>query len=254
MDHAVIAGDTGVEEALAEGLQKRLGITTELYNPAASFGWDAEEGAAASGFSAALGMVLSQADATQTHFDFMHPKRVVSAAKERLRKAPFAAAAAVLFLVAGVMAGLNATRDERAELAKLESDIAEIESQQSEYEKFLKFADTVRAFDGDQHVWVDVLYDIFSVLPGNDKIVLMDMDMNQNDGRVTLKTKAIDRDTATEVIRKLQEFRREGRDKPRFEAAMASQTNKPGENYPFWQDLRITVLDDTPKKKRPSDT
>jgi hypothetical protein len=70
---------------------------------------------------------------------------------------------------------------------------------------------------------------------------------------VTLKTKAIDRDTATEVIRKLHDFRREGTDLPRFEAAMAAQTHKPGEKYSFWQDLRITVLNDVPKKK-PSDT
>jgi type IV pilus assembly protein PilM len=254
MDHAVVAGDTGVEEALAEAIQKRLGITTELYNPASSFGWDAEEGAAACGFSAALGLVLNQSDTDQAYFDFLHPKRVVSAAKERLRKAPMAAAAAVLFIIAGVGFVMSSTRDERAQLAQLKEEIAELEGVKPDYEKFLKFANEIRTFDADQHVWVDVLYEIFSLLPANDKMVLLDMDMNQADGRVTLKTKAVSSDTATEVVRSLQDYRREGSDSPRFQAGMGAQTNKPGEKYPFWQDLRITVVNDAPKKKKPSDT
>ena len=68
------------------------------------------------------------------------------------------------------------------------------------------------------------------------------------------KTKALTADTATEVVRKLQDYRREGADSPRFQAGMGAQTNKPGEKYPFWQDLRITVLNDAPKKPRRSET
>ena len=48
IDHMVIAGDLGVEESLAEAVHKKLGVTTELYNPASSFGWEPQEGAAAS--------------------------------------------------------------------------------------------------------------------------------------------------------------------------------------------------------------
>ena len=53
----MIGGDVGIEERLAEAIQARLNITTELYNPATTFGWEPDEGAAASAFSATLGLV-----------------------------------------------------------------------------------------------------------------------------------------------------------------------------------------------------
>jgi hypothetical protein len=76
--------------------------------------------------------------------------------------------------------------------------------------------------------------------------------MNQKGGRITLKTRAKRRDTATRVIQDLQEFRREGRDKPRFKVTMGPQAEKKAEKYPFAQDLRIDILDDEPTKRRSS--
>ena len=101
-------------------------------------------------------------------------------------------------------------------------------------------------FDGGQLVWVDVLHDVFSLLPPNQEMLLTHIEMNQKDGKLTLKTKAKDRETATDVIRKLEEFQREGRDRPRFKAGMGPQTEKKKDRYPFTQDLRVTVLDDGP--------
>ncbi len=249
MDHAVIAGDTGIEEAFAEALQRKLGITAELYNPANSFGWTAEEGAAASAFSAALGMALGQAATETSNFNFLDPKRMVSQAKERLRKAPFVAVAALLFIAAGGIVFAKSTKPQRDKLVSLEQQILEIEEKESGYRSFLTFMNGVRAFDQDQHIWVDVLYDVFSILPQNDEIVLTHLDLDQRDGVVVLKAKALERGTATKVVEAFRGFRREGRDAPRFEATFGQQTERPAEKYRFWQDFKITVLDDSGKSK-----
>ena len=68
--------------------------------------------------------------------------------------------------------------------------------------------------------------------------------MRQKESEIVLKTKALSRDTATTVIRRLEEFRREGRDQPRFKVSMGPQSEKKRETYPFWQNFWITVLAD----------
>lgn len=246
IDHAVIGGDVGVEEALAEAIQKRLGITTELYNPASTFGWEPDEGAAASAFAASLGLVLEYADADAAHFDFLHPKKTVSRTQQRLKMAPVAAAIVALFAVAGAVAVAQATKPKRQELARLNHEIADLQSHETENRKFLGVVDQIEAFDGKQIVWIDVLSDLVGLLPSNQEMVIDQMELDQREGRVKLKTRTKQPQTPTTVIRTLSEFRREGHEHaPRFEVSMGPQAEKKGEKYPFYQDLRITVLDDS---------
>ncbi len=256
IDHVVVGGDVGVEDALAEAIQERLNITTELYNPASTFGWEPDEGAGASAFAASLGLVLGHADEAALHFDFLHPKKRESVTKQRLVKAPVAAGIVIAFVSIGAVALASYTKSDRDALAALEQRIADMERERKDNKKFLGLVEQIQEFDAKQVVWVDVLYDIFAQLPSNKEMVVNHLEMNQKDGRVTLKTQAKDRTTAMEVRRKLMEFRQEGRDKPRFQVWVGSQTEKENEKYPFSQDFRITVLDDEPrqkgKPKRPS--
>jgi hypothetical protein len=193
--------------------------------------------------------VLGHVDEGELHFDFLHPKKRVSVTKQRLRKAPIAAAIAVVFVAAGAMALAAVTKDDRYALAALEGGIAKMEGEKRANERFLKLVEQIDGFDADQHVWVDVLYDIFAQLPSHQEMVVNHLEMNQKDARVTLKTQSRNRDTATEVRRKLTELRREGRDKPRFRVHVGSQTEKKNEKYSYAQDFRITVLDDESPKK-----
>ncbi len=252
VDHVVIGGDFGIEETLAETLHKKLGVTTQLYNPATSFGWDPDEGVAAAAFASALGLVLSHSDGGSLHFDFQHPKRVESRTQKRLRKAPLAAAVAILFVAAGGIVVARSTKPDRDALARIEAEIDALEEKESDYRKFLGVVKVVRDFDADQLIWVDVLYDAFSCMPTNEEWLLTNLDLNQKERRITLKTKARNRETALDVAKRLEAFRREGRDKPRFDARVGSQSEKKGEKYPFQQDLRITVLVDEPTGKGPS--
>ncbi len=250
IDHVIVGGDVGVEEALAEAIQKRMHVSTQLYNPATSFGWEPDEGASASAFAASLGLVLGYTDDEKLSFDFLHPKRTVSAAQERLKRAPLLAAVVVLFVAAVGVAFAQYTKPGRDTLAEVEKQIAGLERDERANERFLKVVDQIVAFDEDQQIWVDVLYEIIALLPSNQEIVLNQIDMNQKEGRITLKTRTADRDTPTNIVRALRSYRRDGRTEPRFDCGIGPQTEKKGEKYPYYQDLKIQVMDDrSPKEK-----
>lgn len=249
IDHVVVGGDIGVEEELVEAIQKRLGVTAEIYNPRASFGWSPEESANTSAYASTLGLVLGYTEDGALQFDFLHPKKTVSATRKRLKKAPMAAAVAVVFIAAVSVGIANVTGPQRRELANLEKQIRELSANKSRNETFLRFAEQVSAFDSKQLVWVDVLYDVVSQLPSTEEFVLNHVDMNQKDNRIVLKTRSKKRGTPLEVLHKLEAFRREGRERPRFSVSMGPQAEKKGEKYPFTQDLRIRILDDETSDK-----
>lgn len=246
MDHVVVAGDTGVEERLAEALQQKLGVAAELYNPASSFGWEPDEGAAAAAFSSTLGLLIGHAEEDERQFDFLHPKRAVSATEKRLKKAPLVAAVVLLFVAAGGVALASLTKEDRTRLANIERKIRELEAEArtQEHAKFVALVKDLQSFDADQFVWVDVLLDIVRLLPPQEELVIHQIDGYQRDGRLVLKTRAKRRETATAIVQALNEFRGEGKQGLRFRAQVKGQSEKPGEDYPFMQDLQIAVVGD----------
>ncbi|MCH7838785.1 MAG: pilus assembly protein PilM [Planctomycetes bacterium] len=250
IDLIVLGGDEGIEEELAEALQKRLGVNTELYNPAGSFGWEPDEGAAACAFAATLGLALGQTGEGALHLDFLHPKRGVSTAQRRLRKAPVAAAVVLLFATATAVGLTQWTKVDRQTLARIDARIEELEAKRNQYRKFLAIMEDVRDFDAGQHDWIDVLYDVFSMLPPHEEFVVNKLEIRREKDRIILNTQAKDRDAPVQLIRTLEAFRREGKEKPRFKVSMGPQKEKRAERYPFVQDLRIQVLKDEPRKKK----
>ena len=243
IDHVVIGGDLGIEESLSETIQQELQVTTEIYNPASSFGWEPDEGASASAFASTLGLVLTEADQSLPHFDFLHPKKVESVTQQRLKKAPLVAAVAVLFIAAGWVGLHESTKKDRAELADIGQRIEELEENVKDNKKFLRLVEDVKQFD-EQYIWVDVLRDVITSLPSNEELVLNHVSVNQKDGQVVLKTRTKELDTASEVIRTLEEFRREDRDQPRFKVIMPSQSEKGRGKYRYTQELRVEILAD----------
>lgn len=247
VDHIVIGGDLGVEDALSEAIQKRLGVSTEIYNPASSFGWEPDEGAAASAFAAPLGVILSLAREDKQHFDFLHPKRSESATQKKLRKAPLVATVALLFIAAAGVTVAKITQPDREELARIQQRIAELKSRESEQKKFVDLLhgkDGIVPWDQKQLVWIDVLADALSVMPGIEQLVLEQIDLNQKEQAIKFKTKTKQRDTASKAVADLEAFRREGKSLPRFKASIGSSSEKSKESYPYKQDIEVTVLDD----------
>lgn len=245
IDHVVIGGDMGIEEALSEAVHARLGIVAEIYNPAGSFGWSPDEGAGAAAYASTLGLVLGYAEEGALEFDFLHPKRIVTTAQKRLRMAPIAAGIVLSFLGAGVLTVRAVTAEDRKLLAELEQKIDKLEANQSKNQTFMKFVEEVRQFDPRQLVWVDELYDLVGLLPPAEELVVNHLEMNQKDRKITLKTRTKKRDTANETLNRMVAFRREGKEHPRFRVSIGAQSEKKAEKYPFIQDLRIEILDDS---------
>lgn len=249
IDRVVVGGDSGVEEALVEAIEKRLQIDSETYNPATSFGWDSEEGVQAGPFAAALGLILGTTSEGDLHFDFLHPKRTVSQTKQKLKKAPLVALVAILFMAVAPILVLGMTKGKRDRLAGIEKRIGDLEGNKSENKAFLKVFERAQAFDKDQHIWVDVLYEMLSALPSTDTLVIDEISMDQKDGRVVLKTRGKRRDTGSKAIEALEGYRRKGTDKQRFKVLMGAQKTGKPEDYRYTQDLTVTILDDRDKKE-----
>lgn len=250
IDLAVIGGDLGIEQELADAIQTKLGITAELYNPASSFGWEPDEGAAASAYAATLGLVLAQTDDSSLHFDFLHPKKTISIVQERLRRAPLVAVIIALFVGAGWVFLNEMTKEARADLVKIQKNIRELGKREKDGKRFLKFVDKIKAFD-EQYVWVDVLDDVISALPSNEELVLSNLTLNQENGIVKLATKTKRLESASEIIRALEEFRRQGCKEARFKVVIGSQKEQPKDLYPFRQDINTAVLPDETAKEDP---
>ena len=249
IDHIVICGDLGVEHRLAEVIQERLDISTEVYNPAGSLGWEPDEGADAAGFAPSLGLVLGHAENDLLHFDFLHPKRVVTRTEKRLKRAPMIAAVVVLFVTALVMGGMRLTAQDRATLKALKEEAKLLDEAESENRKFRKrFMEPVYEFE-DQLVWVDVLDDISKALPTHQELVIESIEMDQDKRTVKIRTLAKQSDTALNAEEALEKYKREGSTLPRFSVRLGTQSENTGDLYPFKQEFRITVLNDEGKKK-----
>lgn len=243
--HAVVAGDLGVEEALAEAIGKRFAVQVDIYNAASSFGWTADEGAAAAGFSAVLGLIIGQGVDPQVHFDFLHPKRTVTQTQVRLRKAPRLVAWAALVAAALGIVYWAQFSPQRQRIRELQADINALNESKREKEDFIKLVGLVDDFDRKQPIWIDELYDLVTALPGHEALVLNQIDMSSQDRRFMVKTRAKDQQTAPQVRDTLDNFVRPGASQPRFDAWVGpQQEGRQGEKYPYFQDFLIHLLRD----------
>lgn len=243
IDHAVIGGSCDIEEALAEAVQKQYNLIAQPYNPASCFGWEADRGAAAGAFAATLGLVLAQGQASELNFDFLHPKRPVSRTERRIRKAPVAVAAAVLFIVAGVVFYVGSIQPEYRTRDQLRREIAGIDKVLSQHEEFIRLVEVIEEYDTRQIVWLDKLRDVVTTLPEQTQIVLTSMDFSEKDGRIKAPFKAKSSAVGSETVAALEAFRPEGSDRPEFKVTTGTSSVKTRESYQHSGSLEINVVD-----------
>ncbi|UCG15111.1 MAG: pilus assembly protein PilM [Phycisphaerales bacterium] len=239
--HVVIGGGTGVEEALADALHDRLDMTTELFNPALHLGWDAERGAAAGGFAAALGLVLGRVAAGEARLDFMHPKRVVTATEQQLKKLPLVGAAAAVVLIGLGVAYWTLVVPQQRILDQYDEQIAAAQENRRDMENLRKLIKNVEQTEADQIVWLDELYDALSCLPGDDQLVLRSIEMRQKDRYIGLAARADSRETLTDAVDDLQVFRVPGVKRQHFQARLRT-TRTVADRYPADGKIDVTVV------------
>ncbi|GJM25389.1 MAG: hypothetical protein DHS20C16_18040 [Phycisphaerae bacterium] len=250
VDMIVVGGSVGLEEHVARALGERYSATVELYNPAAQFGWPEEKGKEARAFSAALGLVTAHAGDSQFDFDFLHPKRTVTAAERRLKKAPvFAIAALVVvsFLVGlywkVIMPKNQALGDLRTKIDDYEERISDLEKIQ---DKKIAIADS---FDKDQVVWLDELNRMASLLPSNQSMLLKMIDMDAKGAEITMKLEAKNRQTVLDTVEKIDAFRLRNDEDTYFNAVAGRMTEKSSkEQYPTSGSIDVVIERKVEKK------
>jgi len=253
--HALIAGELGVEEALAEAMQQRFDFSVELYNPASMFGWKPDEGASAAGFSAVLGLVLGQDVDAQVRFDFLHPKKTVTQTEVQLRKAPrFLGWAAAILVTLGLTYWVTISRKISA-LSKLDAQIAELHHKKSDREKFIKLVEGIKAFDNDQTIWVDDIDELLMRLPQDRKALVVDQVRTYEKGnRILLKARFNKWDESQQVLESLEAYRRGDSKKPRYDVSLGPpEEDDRDKKYPYHQDLAVRLLKDGYKPSQASE-
>ncbi len=242
MDCVVVAGDTGIEETLAEAIQRRFGINAETYNPASCLDGDAERAVSASGFSAALGLVLGHAGEDRLHFDFLNPKKRNEAGRRKLRRAPLAAAVVVVFVLAGGAWYSQGPAKKFAERDRLIERIREVKAEMKDNRKFIDMVAEAKRFEDDQVVWVDELKRLVELLPDSEKVVLSSLDMFQAGKRLELGVRASDGDQASRLVQSFGAYRAGESDRPYYAATREAQSMSRGD-YPHEGKVKVEIVE-----------
>lgn len=225
MDCAVVAGGTGIEEALADAIHRRFGINAEIYNPASCLDGDGEKAAGAAGFSAALGLVLGHAAEGGFQFDFLNPKKPEAPGQARLKRLPMVAGVAALFVLAATIFYVRGPAKNFARVAELKEQIKETKSQIKANKKFIAMVEFVERFENEQVIWVDELRNLIDVLPDNKKVVLSKVDMYQSGKRMEIGLRAMTGEQIPRVVDNFEAFRPEDDDEPYYRASRGPTTS-----------------------------
>lgn len=165
INRIVVAGATGIESELAQALGGRFALRAELYSAEKALNLSAQRARELRGFSAVLGLAMSHAKRGLTHFDFQHPKKTVTKSQRQLKKAPIAAAVAILFLATGMASYWNTVVPKQ----KAAKDLANHASlQKKKFDALTKFNERVLAvqtWQDDEQYWTDVLMKLTKAFP-----------------------------------------------------------------------------------------
>ena len=241
MNCAVVAGGTGIEETLAEAIQRRFGIGTEVYNPASCLDGDAERGAVAGGFAAALGLMLGHAGEGRLHFNFLDPKKQEQPGQAQLRKVPLIAAVVALFVIAGVTFYVRGPAEQFARIERLEEQIQDTKAEIKSNKKFIELVGTAEEFEADQVVWIDELNRLVALLPDSKKVVLDRLDMFQRDRRIQMEMLASDKDQHSEFVEKLQDYRLEDIKGPYYKVSRGGMREASGSGSKYKYEDKLTI-------------
>ncbi|MCH7700429.1 MAG: pilus assembly protein PilM [Planctomycetes bacterium] len=240
MDHVIIGGVTGLEDALSEAIEQRFSTTTEIFNPELCFGWKgSHEGGEA--FGAALGLVLGRVTEGGQYFDFQHPKKPVSEAAVRLKRAPVMAVAVLLFAAAGVIGWVKMIKPEWDHLRATEQRAEDMRGKLKDVGDFEKMMRAVTSFEGSHIVWLDDLKELLGVLPDHKQVVVEQVVMGAQDARIDLGIRFKERELP-ETIRAAVEALRTADDRPRFDIDFRGQDESGKAPYKHTTDLKVEIV------------
>ena len=213
IEHVVIAGGTGVEQALLEAVERKYNLPTTLFDPTVTLGVKEDDAVKLRAFSSTLGLAWGLSREGLLELDFLNPKKPIppgQALKRRLRILAAAAAIVLLSAVGWVVAErVKDTRrlaDLQAENDKLkerweelcELDVTRLEAEEWEAQS--------RA-----GVWLDhMLWIMQNAIEPGKQMLAENISFNTKDTKnagITIGLLCRDWEVATEYVKKLNDVR-----------------------------------------------
>lgn len=207
IDNVIVAGHTGVETELAQALEKRLALATDLFDPALPLGITGDRGAELRGFSAVLGLAWGLSTRGLLELDFLNPKRVVRRSETIIRRARLAGLAATAAAVGAVAMTWSAYRAKAAELSGIRKGMEELRKVVRDSRDL---SNRSAEWDEWQHdaVWLDHLMILSRALPGPGReVIIRSLAFDSSSSSIRVDLIATRREIVTQFVDVLADLR-----------------------------------------------
>lgn len=148
-----VAGGTGVERQVRDGLAERLGVPCSILDPARSLGLEGDGDA--SEFISALGLAIQHSGAEGLPFDFLRPKRPVVRRDMRKWRIRAAAACAVLVAASAIAGGKVYIAGKEAVVKDLRETLKKVEKTNKRVKKLASRVTAVEQWQEGSCDWLD---------------------------------------------------------------------------------------------------
>ncbi|MBI5865774.1 MAG: pilus assembly protein PilM [Planctomycetes bacterium] len=250
IDQVIVAGGTGIENALLAGIDERFGFPAMLFDPAEALGVDAARAAQLRSFSASLGLAWGACKPGTLEIDFLNPKKPIARRETMRQKARKIGIAAAFVAGAGIgyaafdyywlsreLDGLKSANAEPAKKAKARRELQVAASAADDWGK-----------EARERMWLEHLATItqkaveISGTNGNptQKLLVTSLTCNGEGGRISVKIACDDWEIARKLVVAINAVMEGG--KPVYKATPQKWTEaKSGDGNKFKGSVQIDV-------------
>ena len=209
IEQIVVAGGTGLEQALLDAIDERFNLPAILFDPTTALAVSSDEATKLRSFASTLGLAWGLGQQGLLELDFINPKKPIPPGQTLKRRLRIGGAAAAILLLAGaswVVADrlelhgrLNELRGETKELkdqvkANVEIDIKRLEA--------LEWDNEAQA-----GVWLDhLLWLTRNLIEPGKKMLVEDVNFDIKNSNITVGLLCCDWEVATAYVKKLNEL------------------------------------------------
>jgi len=228
----LVAGGTGLESAVAEKLQARLGIES---HPFRIDGLQADEADEATALISAVGLAVVVCDRRPLAVDFLHPKRPRSPRNTRPLRTGGLIAAAGLAMAAAIGTGHRHLAGKRTRIQALQAQLTQLKAQDKQVRALARRVQAIESWVGERRCWLDDLAQLSSLLPPCQRAYVTSLKTHGGDEiRFTIRA------SHSEVIGNL--CRRLGEAGYKPSAGQLTTGNDPyGLDYPYATEIKLIV-------------
>lgn len=241
IDRMIVAGSSGLAEELSHAFATKFEAPTLIYRPPDDLTRQLERRATVrwNSFGAVLGLAWGQVYSGTGHFDFLHPKEPVDVRKERMRRVPVIAGAAVVcLLLVGTVFGLKI----HSKSVVIRGLDAKLKTANAELASINEFNARVRAADQWRQrgvVWLDEFRAIKDGVPEAKDAYLRELSTT-DDAEIVLKLVAKDGDVVTRLVDRLSEIKTD-KGKKRFIVTPGARVPNQDPTYKVQTEIRLQV-------------